>query len=69
MIGRFLYGPVHQALANTNKMDYRMEEMRTITRRIQGLKDRMVLFRWIPDPISLNVQNEVSVVGGLGVVL
>lgn len=63
-IGRFLYGPEYQAPINTGEMDYWIEDMRNITKRMLGLKDKMVLFRLIVERIASNCQNTVWVVRG-----
>lgn len=34
------------------EMDYQMEEMRKITRRTRGSKEKMDLFRWIAERIT-----------------
>lgn len=56
-IGRFLYGPEYQALANTEEMDYQMELIRKIAQRKLGSEEKMEFFTQIMERITLNRKN------------
>lgn len=53
-IRRFLCDLKYQASDNTTKIDYRTTEMRKITNQTLGTNDKLVMFRWIIECISLN---------------
>lgn len=44
-IDRLLYGLEYQSLVNIGEIDYRMEEMRKITKRTFSFEEKMVIFR------------------------
>lgn len=44
-IGIFLHRPEYQALVNTEEIDYRMKEMRKITKRTLGFDKKIDFFR------------------------
>lgn len=66
-IDRFLYGSEYQPPINTEEIYYKMKEIRKIIWSSMGSEKKVVIVKLIVEWIASNRQNDVWVLGFLGV--